>query len=50
MIINCPLNMPIEQLHRMIEKLIRCGVIEKDEKGKTNVLKLKKEIKEALDA
>ena len=36
--------------HRTIEKLIRRGVIEKEEKGKTNILKLKKEIKEALDA
>jgi len=36
--------------HRTIEKLIRRGVIEKEEKGKTNILKLKKEIKDALNA
>jgi hypothetical protein len=36
--------------HRTIDKLIRRGVIEKEEKGKTNILKLKKEIKDALDA
>lgn len=34
--------------HRVVDKLIRRGVLEKEEKGKTNVLKLKKEIKDAL--
>jgi hypothetical protein len=34
--------------HRTIDKLIRRGVLEKEEKGKTNVLKLKKEIMDSI--
>lgn len=34
--------------HRVVEKLIRRGVIEKEQKGKTNILKLKKEIMDSL--
>lgn len=34
--------------HRTIDKLVRRGVLEKEEKGKTNILKLKKEIMESL--
>lgn len=34
--------------HRTIDKLIRRGVLEKEEKGKTNILKLNKKIIEEL--
>lgn len=34
--------------HRTVEKLIRRGVLQKEQKGKTNILKLKKEIMESL--
>jgi hypothetical protein len=34
--------------HRIIDKLLRRGVLEKEEKGKTNILKLKKEIMDAI--
>lgn len=34
--------------HRTIEKLIRRGVLEKEQKGKTNILKLKKEIMDSI--
>ncbi|HID72836.1 TPA: hypothetical protein EYP38_02740 [Candidatus Micrarchaeota archaeon] len=36
--------------HRVIDRLIRRGVLEKEEKGKTNVLRLKKDIKEAVSS
>ena len=34
--------------HRVIEKLVRRGVLEKEQKGKTNVLKLRKDLMEAM--
>jgi hypothetical protein len=34
--------------HRVIERLVRRGVLEKEQMGKTNVLKLKKDILDAL--
>ena len=35
--------------HRVIDRLIRRGIIEKEQIGKTNVLKLRKDVLEALD-
>lgn len=34
--------------HRVIERLIRRGVLEKEQMGKTNILRLKKEIRDTL--
>ncbi len=34
--------------HRVIEKLIRRGVLEKEQVGKTNVLRLRKDIRDAI--
>ncbi|MFH1393978.1 MAG: hypothetical protein ABII71_03215 [Candidatus Micrarchaeota archaeon] len=34
--------------HRVIDRLIRRGVLEKEEKGKTNILRLRKDLREAL--
>ncbi len=35
--------------HRVIDRLIRRGILEKEQIGKTNVLKLRKDVLEALD-
>ena len=34
--------------HRLVDRLVRRGVIEKETSGKTNILKLKKELKDVL--
>ena len=34
--------------HRVVEKLVRRGVLEKEQVGKTNVLRLRKDLKDAL--
>ncbi|MBU0532881.1 hypothetical protein KKB44_05310 [Candidatus Micrarchaeota archaeon] len=34
--------------HRVIEKLVRRGVLEKEQMGKTNILRLRKDIKDAI--
>lgn len=34
--------------HRVIERLVKRGVLEKEQMGKTNILRLRKDIKEAM--
>ena len=34
--------------HRVIDRLVRRGVLEKEQMGKTNILRLRKDIKEAM--
>lgn len=34
--------------HRVIEKLVKRGVLEKEQMGKTNVLRLRKDVKDAI--